>query len=41
MKDFKIVGYLRKGKSSRFAKTIRYFLKSNQIISDVVMIEGK
>ena len=41
MKDCRIVGHLSKGKSGRFAKTIFYFLRSNELNSSKIIIIGK
>ena len=41
MKDYRIVGHLSKGKSGRFAKTIFYFLRSNELNSCKIIITGK
>ena len=39
--DESIVGYLRLGKSGKFAKTIFYFLKANKKHSCVIKVLGK
>ena len=41
LKDIRVVGYLNKGKSGRYAETIFYFLSAYQSNSAVVTVKGK
>ena len=41
LKDIQVVGYLNKGKSGRYARTIFYFLSAYQSNSTVVTVKAK